>query len=67
MDAFVWMHADIPGIDLRLITHKLSVDSLAKPGRQKRRTFVVIKNQAIVEEVNKLLKAGFIHEVIYPD
>lgn len=53
------------GIDLRVITHRLSVDPSAILIRQKKITFAAERNQAIVEEVDKLLKVRFIREVIY--
>jgi hypothetical protein len=34
--------------------------------KQRRRTFAAERNQAVAEEVEKLLKAGFIREVDYP-
>ncbi|XP_059663431.1 uncharacterized protein LOC132309095 [Cornus florida] len=49
------------------IEHRLNTDPTFKPIKQKRRTFVVKRNMAISEEVNKLLKADFIQEVNYPD
>lgn len=65
--AFAWTHANMPEIDPRVITHRLSVDPTVKPIRQKKRTFAADRNQAIGEEVEKLQKAGFIREVAYPD
>ena len=38
-----------------------------KPVQQKRRVFAPEQNQAITDEVNKLLVAGFIREVNYPE
>ena len=38
-----------------------------KPIQQKRRVFAPEQNQAITDEVNKLLSTGFIQEVYYPD
>jgi hypothetical protein len=35
--------------------------------KQRRRTFAAERNQAIAEEVERLLKAGFIWEVDYPE
>lgn len=66
-DTFAWKHANILGIDPRVITHKLSVDPSAKLVRQKKRAFATDMNQAIVEEVDKLLEARFIREVTYCD
>lgn len=57
----------MPGIDPRVITHKLSVDPSIKPIQQKKRTFTTNRNLAIAEEVDKLLKARFIREVTYPN
>jgi len=45
----------------------LNVDSSHQPVKQRRRSFAPERNQAIVEEVQKLLQAGFIREVDYPE
>lgn len=60
-------HADMPGIDPRVIMHKLSVDPSMRLVKQKKRTFTADRNQAIAEEVEKLLKVGFIRKVSHPD
>lgn len=65
--SFAWTHVNMPGIDLRVITHRLSVDPSARPIRQKKRAFATDRNQAIDEEVDKLLKARFIQGVTYPN
>ncbi|KAM1161277.1 hypothetical protein ACFX2B_000394 [Malus domestica] len=55
----------MPGIDPAIACHKLHVDPAAKPVIQKRRHFVP-KRVAIIEaEINKLLEAGFIEEVVH--
>ena len=54
------------GIDKRVIEHSLNVDPTKKPFQQKRRVFALEWNKAIMEEVEKLLTAGFIREVYYP-
>ena len=56
----------MPGIDNKVIEHRLNVDPTRKPIQQKRRVFALERNRAIVEEVEKLLSAGFIREVYYP-
>ncbi|XP_059664113.1 uncharacterized protein LOC132309870 [Cornus florida] len=66
-DVFAWVHEDIPGIDPTIIEHRLNVNPNFKPIRQKRRTFTPERNQAISEEVEKLLKADFIQKVYIPD
>jgi hypothetical protein len=57
----------MPGIDPSIIVHKLNVDPNHRPVKQKRRTFAVEQNQVVAKEVEKLLKAGFIWEVDYPE
>ena len=56
----------MPGIDNKVIEHKLNVDPTRKPIQQKRQVFAPERNKAVVEEVEKLLTAGFIREVYYP-
>ncbi|XP_059627387.1 uncharacterized protein LOC132270208 [Cornus florida] len=63
---FVWDHPDIVGINLSVSCHSLKVDPAFKPVKQKRRRFAPERNRIIAEEVNKLLQAGFIQEVHYP-
>uniref|UniRef100_A0A2N9EFP7 Uncharacterized protein n=1 Tax=Fagus sylvatica TaxID=28930 RepID=A0A2N9EFP7_FAGSY len=67
LDVFAWTHDDMPGIDPATICHKLNVDPSIRPIKQKRRVFAPDRNQAISDEVEKLLTAGFIREVFYPD
>ena len=66
LDVFAWSHEDMSGIDKRVIEHSLNVDPTKKPFQQKRRVFALEWNKAIMEEVEKLLTAGFIREVYYP-
>ena len=67
LDVFAWSHKDIPGISPKIIQHKLNVDLERKPIQQRRRAFAPEQDQAIAEEVTKLLTASFIREVYYPD
>jgi hypothetical protein len=66
-DVFAWSHEDMPGIDPSIISHKLNIDPRLRPIKQKRRVFAPERNNAIMEEVDKLLTANFIREVFYPD
>uniref|UniRef100_A0A2N9G1P7 Uncharacterized protein n=1 Tax=Fagus sylvatica TaxID=28930 RepID=A0A2N9G1P7_FAGSY len=66
-DVFAWTHEDMPGIDPSVICHRLNIDPSIRPIKQKRRVFAPDRNQAISDEVEKLLTAGFIREVYYPD
>ena len=65
-DVFAWIAADIPGIDPQLITHKLNIDPMRKTVMQKKRIFAPKRQEAIKQEVEKLLEAGFIEEIQYP-
>ena len=55
------------GIDPTIITHRLNVNPSFKPVKQKRRSFALERQKMINEEVGKLLKAGEIREVEYPE
>ena len=57
----------MPGISTKVIQQKLNVDPEKKPIQQRRWVFTPKQNQAITNKVNKLLSAGFIQEVYYPD
>ena len=66
-DVFAWSHDNMPGIDPSVIYHRLNVNPASPPIRQKKRVFAPKRDKAIAEEVKKLLEAGFIREVYYPD
>ena len=57
----------MPGIDRKIIQHCLNINLECKPIQQKLRIFALEPNKAVTEEVEKLLEAGFIMEVFYPD
>ena len=67
IDVFAWSHEDMPGIDPSVITHHLNVCPSSKPVRQKKRVFAPERDNAIKDEVRKLIAAKFIREVYYPD
>ena len=67
LHVFAWTHDDMPGIDPLTICHKLNVDLSIQFIKQKRRVFTPNRNQAISDEIEKLLTVGFIREVYYPD
>ncbi|KAL5577646.1 hypothetical protein UlMin_019345 [Ulmus minor] len=66
-DVFAWSHEDMPGIDPKVIVHRLNIDPSFRPVKQKRRTFNAERYMAINTEVDKLLKADFIREANYPE
>src|SRR6187397_3237078 len=55
------------GISPEVITHKLNVDPMHTPVKQKRRKFAPERNKIINEEIQNLLKTGKIREVKYPE
>ena len=57
----------MPGIDPSIISYNLNVNLCFRPIKQKWRIFAPERNNAIMEEVDKLLTANFIREVFYPD
>ena len=66
-DVFAWKQVDMGGIDPTVITHRLNVGPSFKPIKQKRRSFAPERQKVINEEVSKLLQAGAIREVEYPE
>jgi hypothetical protein len=57
----------MPGVPRELAEHSLHVRPDAKPVKQPLRLFAKEKRKAIGEEITRLLVAGFIMEVFYPD
>ena len=66
-DIFTWKQVDMGGIDPTIITHKLNTNPSFKPVKQRHRSFAPERQKAINEEVGKLLQAGAIREVEYPE
>ena len=66
-DVFAWKQADMGGIDPTVITHRLNTSPSFKSIKKKRRSFAPERQKAINEEVSKLLQAGVIREVEYPE
>jgi hypothetical protein len=48
------------------LSKKLGIDPLYKPIKQKERRYTPERRETIRQEVNKLLKVGFIKPVDYP-
>lgn len=57
----------MPGIHPSVAIHRLNVLLSSRPIRQKIRRFHLDRQKVIREEVEKLLEAGFIREVEYPE
>ena len=56
----------MPGVDPEFIVHKLNVDSLFPPKKQKPRRLAKKHVEAIRQKVKKLKEAGAIKEVFFP-
>ena len=67
LDAFAWSASDMPGIDLDFLCHHLSMDATVRPVRQRRRKFNEERRLVVREETQKLLSAGHIREIQYPE
>ncbi|GKF61358.1 hypothetical protein Tco_0181412, partial [Tanacetum coccineum] len=59
--------ADMTGVPRHIAKHRLNVREGCSPVRQKKRGQVADRNQAILEEVGKLVEAGIMKEVHYHD
>ena len=67
LDAFAWSASNMPGIDPDFLCHRLEMDPQVRPVRQRRRKFNEERRQVIHEETRKLLAAGHIREIQYPE
>ncbi|GJX21499.1 reverse transcriptase domain-containing protein [Tanacetum coccineum] len=67
LDIFAWKHADMTGVPRNIVEHRLNVREGCSPVRQKKRGQAADRNQAIQEEVGKLVEAGIMKEVHYHD
>ncbi|KAL0411742.1 UNVERIFIED_CONTAM: Pro-Pol polyprotein [Sesamum latifolium] len=66
-DIFAWAPQDLEGIDPKVITHHLNIDPGIKPVKQKKRHFGPEKDKVIQAEVDKLIVAGQIEEIQFPE
>ncbi|GJR37530.1 reverse transcriptase domain-containing protein [Tanacetum coccineum] len=65
LDVFAWKPADMTGVPRHIAEHWLNIRERCPPVRQKRRSQTTDRNQAIQEEVEKLVDAGIMKEVNY--
>jgi hypothetical protein len=56
----------MPEVPREVIEYKLGIDPTFKPIKQKERRYTPERREAIRQEVNRLLEAGFIRPVDYP-
>ncbi|GKC19210.1 reverse transcriptase domain-containing protein [Tanacetum coccineum] len=67
LDIFPWKPTNMTGVPRHITEHRLNVRDGCSLVRQKKRGQVANRNQAIQEEVGKLVEAGIIKEVHYHD
>ena len=67
LNAFAWTATDMPGIDPDFLCHHLTMDAKVHPMRQRRRKFNEERCLVVKEETQKLLSAGHIREIQYPE
>ncbi|KAG7595380.1 Ribonuclease H-like superfamily [Arabidopsis thaliana x Arabidopsis arenosa] len=58
---------EMTGIDTKVISHELNIDPTFKPIKQKQRKLGPERAEAVNVEVQRLLDAGLMREVKYPD
>jgi len=67
MNVFARSSIDMSGIDPDFLCHQLTMDETVKPMVQRRRKFHEEKCLVIREETRKLVAAGHIREIQYPE
>ncbi|XXG68861.1 hypothetical protein AAC387_Pa06g1858 [Persea americana] len=62
VDCFAWSYAEMPGLDPKIVVHKLNLQENIKPVKQGQRRFRPDVMDKIEQEVQKLKNVGFICE-----
>ena len=65
-DVFAWSLYEAPGVDPAFACHSLNADPLIRPVVQKGRQISPVHQEAVCEEVSRLVKAMAIKEILYP-
>ena len=66
-DCFAWHYHEMPGLDRQLVEHKLPIKDGYLPVKQARRRMSMDTELKVKEEIERLLKAGFVRPAIYAD
>jgi hypothetical protein len=66
-DVFAWTTNDLCGVNRDVIEHSLNVDPSFRPRKQRLRKMSEDKAEGAQNEVKRLLSAGVIREVTYPE
>ncbi|KAL0284892.1 UNVERIFIED_CONTAM: hypothetical protein Scaly_2835800 [Sesamum calycinum] len=67
IDIFAWILQDLEGIDPSVITHHSNIDLNMKPVKHEKRHFRCEKDKIIQADVDKLMAAGHIEEIQFPE
>ena len=67
LDVFAWNLYEVPRVDPTFITHRLNLDPLVTPKKQKPRRSAKPHVEAVKEEVKKLKQARAIKEAFFPE
>ena len=65
-EVFAWSYEQMPGLDESLVTHELHISLGSKPIKQSARVFRPEIEIQIKEEIDKLLRVGFIKPIHHP-
>ncbi|XP_070005420.1 uncharacterized protein [Nicotiana sylvestris] len=65
-DIFAWSYDDITGLSTSIVTHKLPIDPMCPPLKQKLRKFKPDMSRKIKEEVIKQIKFKVLRVIEYP-
>ena len=65
VDVFTWSLYEVPGVDPKFIVHKLNVDPLHPPKKQKPRRSTKEHVDAVRQEVKRLKKVGATKEIFF--
>ena len=67
VDVFVWSPYEVPRVDPEFIVHRLNVDPLFPPKKQKSRRSAKEYVEAVKQKVKMLKEEGAIKEVFFPE
>ena len=67
VDIFAWSPYEVPRVDPKFIVHRLNVDPLFPPKRQKPRRSTKEHVEAVKLEVKRLKEVGVIREIFFPE
>jgi hypothetical protein len=67
VDCFAWNYTEMPGLSRELVEHRLPIKDGFKPYKQHPCRFNSTIYDQVIEEVNRLLQAGFIQSCRYAE